>query len=345
MLPKPSNFYARVKSSTDILCAHFLQSFKPRYTSRSLYGSAYTVKKTTLKIIREKYEQGAALTAVTAYDYSSATHVDLADIDILLVGDSASMVIHGHDTTLPITIEEMLVHCRSVSRGAKKAFLVGDIPFGSYENGDEHLLKVGIRILKEGGMHAVKLEGAGNLQVSAVRKLNQAGVAVMGHIGLTPQSVSLFGGFRPQGNSARAAVKLVEQAIELQDAGCFSIVLECLPDCVSAAITASVNIPTIGIGAGSSTNGQILVYHDLLGFLQHPHHAKVTPKFCKQYAQVGRVINDAMLHFKQDVATGKFPGVVFSPYILKHRERKIFVELLKKSGYYEAASSVEASQN
>ena len=151
--------------------------------------------------------------------------VDQADIDILLVGDSASMVIHGHDTTLPITLEEMLVHCRSVSRGAKKAFLVGDIPFGSYESDDEHLLKAAIRILKEGGMHAVKLEGGGNLRVSSVRKLNQAGIAVMGHIGLTPQSVSLFGGFRPQGNNARAAVRLVEQAIELQDAGCFSIVL------------------------------------------------------------------------------------------------------------------------
>ena len=271
--------------------------------------------------------------------------VDQADIDILLVGDSASMVIHGHDTTLPITLEEMLVHCRSVSHGAKKAFLVGDIPFGSYESDDEHLLKAAIRILKEGGMHAVKLEGGGNLRVSSVRKLNQAGIAVMGHIGLTPQSVSLFGGFRPQGNNARAAVRLVEQAIELQDAGCFSIVLECLPDCVSAAITSSVNIPTIGIGAGSSTNGQILVYHDLLGFLQHPHHAKVTPKFCKQYAQVGKVINDAMLHFKNDVATGVFPGALFSPYILKLHEREIFVELLKKSGYYEAASSVEAFQS
>ena len=270
--------------------------------------------------------------------------MDLADIDILLVGDSASMVIHGHDTTLPITLEEMLVHCRSVARGAKNTFLVGDIPFGSYESSDENLLKSAIMILKEGGLHAVKLEGSGYCRVSAVRKLNQAGVAVMGHIGLTPQSVSLFGGFRPQANNARAAVKLVEQAIELQDAGCFSIVLECLPDCVSAAITSSVNVPTIGIGAGSNTNGQILVYHDLLGFLQHPHHAKVTPKFCKQYAQVGKVINDAMIHFKHDVATGIFPGALFSPYILKHHEREIFVELLKKSGYFDAASGVEASQ-
>lgn len=313
--------------------------------NNGLYGAAGQSKTITLKCIREKYEKGLALTAVTAYDYSSATHVDSADIDILLVGDSASMVIHGHDTTLPITLDEMLIHCRSVARGAKKSFLVGDIPFGSYELSDEQLLKSAIRMLKEGGMHAVKIEGGDHSRVSAVRKMNEAGIAVMGHVGLTPQSVSLFGGFRPQARSAKAAVRLVEQAIELEDAGCFSIVLECLPDCVSAAITSSVNIPTIGIGAGSNTSGQILVYHDLLGFMQHPLHAKVTPKFCKQYAQVGRSIDDAIQQFKKEVKTGVFPGKTFSPYILKPRERETFVEILRKSGYSDAARGVNACRN
>lgn len=265
----------------------------------------------------------------------------MAKIDIILVGDSAAMVVHGHDTTLPISVDEMLIHCRSVSRGAKSALLIGDIPFGSYENDDTQLLKNAIRILKEGGMHAVKIEGGSHRRISAVQKMTGAGIAVMGHIGLTPQSVSLLGGFRPQARSAKAAVKLVEQAIELEAAGCFSIVLECLPDCVAAAITSSVNIPTIGIGAGSNTNGQILVYHDLLGFMQHPHHAKVTPKFCKQYAQVGKTVQKAMTDFKNEVGNKEFPGNAFTPYKLRSRDRKIFIEMLGKAGFLDAVQGMK----
>ena len=269
----------------------------------------------------------------------------MAGIDILLVGDSAAMVVHGHNSTLEITLDEMLTHCRSVARGAKTPLLVGDIPFGSYEISDAQLLKAAIRLLKEGGMHAVKIEGGSENRISAVHSMTQAGIAVMGHIGLTPQSVSLFGGFRPQARNAKAAAMLVEQAIGLQDAGCFSIVLECLPNSVAAAITSSINIPTIGIGAGSSTSGQILVYHDLLGFLQHPHHARVTPKFCKQYSQVGEIIHEALKQYKSEVKDGIFPSSKFSPYSLNFREQTAFVEMLRRSGFSEAANGVDAVTN
>lgn len=276
---------------------------------------------------------------VTAYDYPSAVHLDNAGIDICLVGDSAAMVVHGHDTTLPISLDEMIIHCRMVARGASRPFLVGDLPFGSYEMGVKEAVETAIRVLKEGGMDAIKLEGASPSRIAASRAIVDAGIAVMGHVGLTPQAISVLGGFRPQGKNVASAVKVVETALALQEAGCFSVVLECVPAPVAAATTAALKIPTIGIGAGVHCSGQVLVYHDLLGMMQHPHHAKVTPKFCKQFGQVGTVINKALLEYKEEVQNKSFPDDSHTPYKISNIDVSGFLKELQKMGLDEAASS------
>lgn len=276
---------------------------------------------------------------VTAYDYPASVHLDTAGIDICLVGDSASMVVHGHDTTLPITLDEMLVHCRAVARGATRPLLVGDLPFGTYESSSHQAIDTAVRILKEGGMDAIKLEGGAPSRITAAKAIVEAGIAVMGHVGLTPQAISVLGGFRPQGKNIASAVKVVETAMALQEAGCFSVVLECVPAPVAAAATSVLQIPTIGIGAGPFCSGQVLVYHDLLGMLQHPHHAKVTPKFCKQYANVGEVINKALLEYKKDVTNGSFPSSAHSPYKISTAELDGFSNELEKLGLKDAASA------
>lgn len=283
---------------------------------------------------------------VTAYDYPSAVHLDTAGIDIALVGDSASMVVHGYDTTLPITLEEMLVHCRSVARGAKRPLLVGDLAFGTYESSSQQAVDTAVRVLKEGGMDAIKLEGGAPSRISAAKHIVEAGIAVMGHVGLTPQAISVLGGFRPQGKNVLSAVKVVETALALQDAGCFSVVLECVPAPVAAAATAVLKIPTIGIGAGPFCSGQVLVYHDLLGMMQHPHHAKVTPKFCKQFALVGEVITKALSEYKQEVENRSFPGIMHSPYKINGAEVDGFMKELQKMGLDKAAAAVaEVAEN
>lgn len=277
---------------------------------------------------------------VTAYDYPSAVHVETAGIDICLVGDSASMVVHGHDTTLPITIDEMLVHCRSVARGAKRPLLVGDLPFGSYESSStDQAVNTAVRILKEGGMDAIKLEGGSPSRITAAKAIVDAGIAVMGHVGLTPQAISVLGGFRPQGKNIGSAIKVVEAAMALQEAGCFSVVLECVPATVAAAATSALQIPTIGIEAGPFCSGQVLVYHDLLGMMQHPHHAKVTPKFCKQYGKVGDAINRALLEYKEEVTKGLFPGPAHSPYKISGADVDGFLSELQKLGLDKAAAA------
>eukprot|EP00198_Chlamydomonas_reinhardtii_P001511 XP_001690847.1 ketopantoate hydroxymethyltransferase [Chlamydomonas reinhardtii] len=295
----------------------------------------------TLRTIRKKYEQGEQLTMVTAYDYPSAVHVDAAGIDLLLVGDSVAMVVHGHDTTLPITLEEMLVHCKAAARGARRAFLVGDLPFGCYETDVRDAVRSAVRMLKEGGMDAVKLEGGSPARVEAARAIVETGVAVMGHVGLTPQSVSVIGGFRPQAQVAEEALRVLDQAQALQRAGCFALVLECIPGPIAAAITRSLTIPTIGIGAGGECSGQVLVYHDLLGMMSHPHHAKVTPKFCKQYAKVGETISAALQQYRQEVEERAFPGPRFSPYSISSSEVHSLAEALRKRGMGGAAQAVE----
>ncbi|CAN7062475.1 hypothetical protein Bca4012_095840 [Brassica carinata] len=300
-------------------------------------------QRVTLTQLMQKHKKREAITVVTAYDYPSAVHVDTAGIDVCLVGDSASMVVHGHDTTLPISLDEMLVHCRAVARGAKRPLLVGDLPFGSYESTTIQAVDSAVRVLKEGGMDAIKLEGGSPSRITAARSIVEAGIAVMGHVGLTPQAISVLGGFRPQGRNIASAVKVVETAMALQEAGCFSVVLECVPPPVSAAATSALHIPTIGIGAGPFCSGQVLVYHDLLGMMQHPHHAKVTPKFCKQYAQVGEVINKALLEYKEEVSKHSFPGPSHSPYKISSNDLDGFLSELQKLGLDEAASAAAAS--
>ncbi|EXB51617.1 3-methyl-2-oxobutanoate hydroxymethyltransferase [Morus notabilis] len=296
-------------------------------------------QRVTLATLRRKHRRREPITVVTAYDYPSAVHLDMAGIDICLVGDSAAMVVHGHDTTLPISLDEILVHCRAVARGAKTPLLVGDLPFGSYESSSNQAVDTAVRILKEGGMDAIKLEGASPARISAAKAIVESGIAVMGHVGLTPQAISVLGGFRPQGKNVVSAVKVVETALALQDAGCFAVVLECVPGPVAAAATSALRIPTIGIGAGPFCSGQVLVYHDLLGMLQHPHHAKVTPKFCKQYAQVGDVVNKALLEYKKEVTNGSFPGPAHTPYEISPSDVGDFSNELQKLGLGKAASA------
>ncbi|KAK6140639.1 hypothetical protein DH2020_025617 [Rehmannia glutinosa] len=296
-------------------------------------------QRVTLTHLRQKHRKGEPITMVTAYDYPSAVHLDTAGIDICLVGDSASMVVHGHDTTLPITLDEMLVHCRAVARGAKRPLLVGDLPFGSYESSTHQAVDAAVRVLKEGGMDAIKLEGGAPSRITAAKAIVEAGIAVIGHVGLTPQAISVLGGFRPQGRNVDSAVKVVETSMALQEAGCFAVVLECVPPPVAAAATSALQIPTIGIGAGPFCSGQVLVYHDLLGMLQHPHHAKVTPKFCKQYAHVGDVINKALLEYQQEVTNGSFPSSAHSPYKIGAADIDGFLQALQKMGLGDAADA------
>ena len=290
-------------------------------------------KKVTTLTIRAKKRRNQKITMVTAYDYPSAVHVDRAGIDILLVGDSCAMVELGYETTQPMTLEQMLHHCRAVKRGAPdRPLLVGDMPFGTYEFMDSDVaLRNAYSLVKEGGMDAVKFEGGSASRARAVRHVVEGGVAVMGHVGLLPQSISVVGGFRAQGRTAERAGQILEEALRLQDAGAFAIVLECIPSNVANIITDRLEIPTIGIGAGPHTSGQVLVFHDLLGMLSHPHHEEFVPKFCKKYASVGLAINEGLDNFRQDVEGGVFPGEGFSPYKMSAEETLKFEEMLKGS--------------
>ncbi|GMI04256.1 hypothetical protein TrRE_jg5010 [Triparma retinervis] len=272
-----------------------------------------------------KRRRSEPISMVTAYTTPSALHVDRAEIDILLVGDSLAMVELGMETTQGVGMDEMIHHCKAVSRGAKYCMMVGDMPFGSYEVNDDDALRNAYRFVKEGGMDAVKLEGC---RPETVKKIVDGGVAVMGHVGLTPQAISVIGGFRAQGRTAVKARQLVDDALKLQDAGCFAIVLECVPEPVARAVTNALTIPTIGIGAGSGTTGQVLVYHDMLGMTSHPHHKQFVPKFCKQYADIGETIRKGLEDFKREVEEGEFPSSEFSPYVMGEEELETFNKMM-----------------
>lgn len=290
------------------------------FTTGTTVGAPLRKKVTTLDLQKMR-DKGKPITMVTAYTYPSAMHVEQAGIDVLLVGDSLAMVELGYDTTLPVTIDEMLYHCKAVARGAQSPLLVGDMPFGSYQRSIDDAYYNATRFLKEGNMDCVKVEG-GKIYANTVRALVNGGVAVMGHVGLTPQNISVLGGFRAQGKTIQAAKKLVDDARALQAAGAFSLVIECVPSVVADIITRSVDIPTIGIGAGAYTSGQVLVYHDLLGMLQHAHHAKVSPSFCKSYANIGIEIQRGLEAYKKEVEQRIFPGVQYSPYQVAKEERE-----------------------
>ncbi|MFW6042088.1 MAG: 3-methyl-2-oxobutanoate hydroxymethyltransferase [Chloroflexota bacterium] len=261
-----------------------------------------TEKKTTILDLKKKKADGTLITMLTAYDYPSALAVDRAGIDIILVGDSLAMVVLGLDSTVPVTMDEMLHHCRAVARGAKRAFLVGDMPFLSYQADISEAIRNAGRFLKEAGMESVKLEG-GREATTVIRAIVDAGIPVMGHIGLTPQSISKLGGYRVQGKQAKDARRLLDDALALEQAGCYSIVLEAVPAPVAEVISRHLSIPTIGIGAGGGCDGQVLVYHDMLGQFD-----RFTPKFVKKYADLNQTISDALQTFAHEVLNREFPA-------------------------------------
>jgi 3-methyl-2-oxobutanoate hydroxymethyltransferase len=268
----------------------------------ALPHGAAAPKKVTPLTFREKKASGQPISVLTAYDLAMAQAVDEAGLDSVLVGDSLGMVVLGYDTTLPVTMDEMLHHCRAVARGVRRALCIGDMPFLSYQVSVEEAVRNAGRFLQEGGMEAVKVEG-GRERLPAVAAIIGAGIPVMGHLGLTPQSVHMLGGFRPQARTADAARRLVEDAMALQDAGCFSIVLESIPTRLAVLVSRRLSIPTIGIGAGVGCDGQVLVTHDLLGMFE-----RFTPRFVRQYADLHTEMVKAFRAYKSDVEARSFPA-------------------------------------
>jgi|SRR5690554_1715840 3-methyl-2-oxobutanoate hydroxymethyltransferase len=260
------------------------------------------IKKITTHQLQEMKSRGEKITMLTAYDYSMARILDSAGIDVLLVGDSASNVMAGHETTLPITLDQMIYHASSVVRGVSRALVVVDIPFGSYQGNSSEALRSAIRIMKESGAHAVKMEGGDEIKDS-VNRILSAGVPVMGHLGLTPQSIFKFGTYTVRAREEAEAEKLVSDAKILEDCGCFAIVLEKIPARLAKRVAEQVNIPIIGIGAGPHVDGQVLVTHDLLGITY-----EFKPRFIRRYADIFGVMSEAVSHYIEDVKTLDFPN-------------------------------------
>jgi 3-methyl-2-oxobutanoate hydroxymethyltransferase len=266
----------------------------------SKYAS-WTHGKLPLTELAELKRRGQKLAMVTAYDFPSGRIADEAGVELVLVGDSAGMVVLGNESTVPVTMEELLMLTRAVTRGAKRPLVVADMPFGSFQVSDEVAVDNAVRFVKEASADAVKLEGAGPT-LSRVQAIVGAGVPVMGHVGLTPQSATMLGGFKAQGRTAEKAVRLFEDALALEAAGCFAIVLEAVPAAVAARVTQALNVPTIGIGAGAACDGQVLVWHDLLGL-----YAGKAPRFVKRYADLATEAKRALESYVDDVREGRFP--------------------------------------
>lgn len=260
------------------------------------------VKRITTHTIQEMKEKGEKIAMLTAYDYSMATVVDEGGVDIILVGDSASMVMAGHETTLPITLDQMIYHASSVIRGTKRALVVVDLPFGSYQGNSKEALNSAIRIMKESGAHGVKLEGGGEVAES-IERIVAAGIPVMGHLGLTPQSIYKFGTYTVRAKEVAEAEKLKKDILRIQEAGCFSVVLEKIPAQLAKEATSSLHIPTIGIGAGANCDGQVLVVNDMIGLTKG-----FTPRFLRQYLEMYNQINGAVKAYVKDVKGGNFPN-------------------------------------
>ena len=259
-------------------------------------------KRVTTKSVVEMKANGEKISMLTAYDYTFAKLLDSAGIDVLLVGDSASNVMAGHETTLPITLDQMIYHASSVIRGVTRALVVVDLPFGTYQSDPKKALRSATRIMKESGAHAIKLEG-GKEEAESIRRIVNAGIPVMGHLGLTPQSIHQFGGFGLRAKEEAEAQKLKEDAKLLEQLGCFAIVLEKIPAALAEEVAKSVRIPIIGIGAGNGGDGQVLVMHDMLGMSNEFH-----PKFLRKYANLQEIINEAVTHYIQDVKAVEFPN-------------------------------------
>jgi 3-methyl-2-oxobutanoate hydroxymethyltransferase len=294
----------------------------PRYAS-------WTAGKLPLPELAEMKRRGDKIVMVTAYDAPSGRLADAAGVDLILVGDSSGMVVHGRESTVPVSLDEIVFMTQWVTRGAKRPIVIADMPFGSYEESDVQAVHNAVRLVKEGGADAVKLERGGT-SVSRARAIVGAGIPVMGHVGLTPQTATVLGGFKAQGRTAERAQQLVEDALELEAAGCFAIVLEAVPPTVGRAATqAALTVPTIGIGAGADTDGQVLVWHDMLGFSEGR-----APRFVKRYAEVGEAIVEALERYAEEVRSGSFP-----------EERHTYGMPEEERAAFEAAPSAELGEH
>ena len=256
----------------------------------------------TIKVLEQMKSKGEKISMLTAYDYSFAKIIDEAGIDIILVGDSASNVMAGHETTLPITLDQMIYHASSVIRAVKRALVVVDLPFGTYQSDSQEALKSAIRIMKESGAHAVKLEG-GHLAKESIERIIQAGIPVMGHLGLTPQSIYKFGTYTVRAKEDEEAKTLISDSKMLERVGCFSIVLEKIPNKLAKKVTSSLKLPIIGIGAGSHVDGQVLVSHDMLGM-----NKDFSPRFLRRYLDLDSLVSNAVKKYSKDIKDGNFPN-------------------------------------
>ncbi len=269
--------------------------------------------------------KGEKFIYLTAYDYLTARMMEKAEVDMILVGDSLGMACYGHKTTHAVTMDDMIRHCQAVHKGAPNTFIVGDLPFMSYQVSDEQAVENAGRLIKETGVDAVKLEGGGQRILERIKAINEAGILVMGHLGLTPQTMGKLGGFKTQGRSAEAALKIVKEAEQTEDAGAFSILLEALPSIVAKVITERANIPIFGVGAGPYTHGQAVTYADMVGLYD-----SFMPRFVKKYANVGEIITKAFVEFKEDVISGQFPEEGVHTYSMPEDEiiefNKQFIE-------------------
>ncbi len=277
-------------------------------------------KKIMITDLQNKKREGKKITMLTAYDYPMARLVDDAGIDMILVGDSLGMVVLGYDSTVPVTMDEMIHHSKAVRRGTKYAFLVGDMPFMSYQVSREEAIRNAGRFMKEAGCDAVKLEG-GDEVLDVTGAIINAGIPVLGHLGLTPQTISKLGGFKIQGRSAKAARHLIEQAMKLERAGCFGIVLECVPDLVAKLIAEKLTVPIIGIGAGKHCDGQVLVVNDMVGLFD-----RFIPKFVKQYVKLSHSIGEGLKKYKDEVEKGIFPSAEHTFTIKEEELKKIKIK-------------------
>jgi 3-methyl-2-oxobutanoate hydroxymethyltransferase len=272
----------------------------------------------TLPEIAEKKRLGEPIVMVTAYDYPSAQVAEAAGVDLVLVGDSGAMTVLGYPSTVPVSVEEMLMLASAVRRGLSTPFLVGDLPFGSYEASDAQAIATAQRFVKEAGCDAVKLEGGGT-SVDRARAIARAGIPVMGHVGLTPQTATALGGYRAQGRTAAKALAVAHESVALQEAGCFAIVFEAIPAAVTEAVMPTMEIPVIGIGAGPAADGQVLVFHDLLGIYDG-----ISPRFAKRYAQLKGEMVDAVSEYAAEVRSGAFPAAEHT-YSIDPAELEAFV--------------------
>lgn len=277
-------------------------STPPRATARTRETSARREHRVTARSLALRKRRGERISMLTAYDYPFARLFDESGIDVLLVGDSLANVVQGLDTTLPVTVDEIVYHARMVARAARRALVVADMPYGSYHVSPDDAVRAALRCVKEGGAHAVKLEG-GRAMAATIERIVAAEIPVMGHVGLTPQSIHRMGGYRVQGRGEAARARVLDDARAVQEAGAFAVVLEGMPAELAAEITRELEIPSIGIGAGVDCDGQVLVMHDMLGLADG-----FTPSFVKQYASLGSVAAAAARAFAEDVANGKFPG-------------------------------------